>query len=57
MFVADGRDDADFSHASEVSSNIGAAGLVTQIFCQKFFTPVGSCEARLYRHLRNGAFP
>ena len=58
VFVADSGGGTDFHRAPEhMGSNIGTVGLVAQIFCEKFFAPVRSSEARFNRYLRNGEFP
>ena len=55
VLVANGCDKAELLRASErVSSNIGTAWVVTEVFGELFFAPVRSCEARLDRYLRNG---
>lgn len=58
VLVADGCDNANFPHAPKhMGSNIGTAGLVTEIFGKQFFTAVRSREARLDRYLRNWRIP
>ena len=58
MFVADGGGRADFSYEPErVSSNVGTARLVAQIFGEQFFAPVWRLEARLDGYLRNMKCP
>ena len=58
MLIANDSDSSEFHHASEhLGSNIGTAGVVTEIFSEQFFAPVRSREARLDRHLRNGSIP
>jgi len=51
VFVADSGGGADFHRAPEhVSSNVGTAVVVAEIFREHFFAPVRRCEARLDRH-------
>jgi hypothetical protein len=58
VLVANDGGIAEFHHASEhLSRNIGAAGVIAEVFSEQFFVPVWSREARLDRHLRNGESP
>jgi hypothetical protein len=58
VLVTNGRDNADFSNASEhMGSNIGTARVVAQILREELFVPVWHCDARLDRHLRNRSSP
>ena len=58
MSVANGRHNADFSHASErVGGNVGTVWLVTQVFGEQLFATIRSRKARLDRYLRNGESP
>lgn len=54
MLVANDNDLAQFHHASKhVSSNIGTAGVIAEVFGEQFFAPVRSREARFDRYVRN----
>ena len=55
MLVANDNGVAQFYHASKnVSSNIGTAGVIAEVFGEQFIMPVWSGEARFDRDLRNG---
>jgi hypothetical protein len=58
VLVAYGYGKAELPRASErVGSNIGTTRVIAKIFCEQFFAPVWSLEARLDRYLRNGDSP
>lgn len=58
MVVTHHAGKTDLGDAPEhMCSYVGAAGVVAQIFGERLFTPVGSCEARLYGYRRNEKSP
>ena len=58
MLVTNDSDSSELHHASEhLGSNIGTAGVVTEIFGEQFFAPVRSRDACLDRYLRNWESP
>lgn len=58
MLVANDNGVAQFHYASQhVSSNIGTAWVIAEVFGEQLVVPVCSGEARFDRHVRNGESP
>ena len=58
MLIANDNDLAQFHHASNhVSSNIGTAGVIADVFGKQFVVAIWSREARFDRHVRNRESP
>jgi len=58
MLVANHGHKAKLRNATQhVSGNIGAAGVVANVFCENFFTAVWSRDARLNRYPGNRGTP
>jgi hypothetical protein len=58
MLLADEGGNAEFHDVAEhLSSNIGTAWVVAEVFLKRFFMAVGSCQACLDGYPRHGERP